>query len=173
MTAVCPRLLPRTCYLPVTRKTQQLRVKPTSEIKFSCPCEALNRSTIQSFERKMQKDHFYSSSLQVNQVIALNLQNHNKFTSCNCRCAAVPTWCLCTHRLIFDRLPCSNSGAAYSCSPVCLEDVRLCLEAEEQTLQGKKSSSLTNINQRGNVAANRRRSLPGTPTRGRQKLSRH
>ncbi|XP_041806349.1 alsin-like isoform X4 [Chelmon rostratus] len=62
----------------------------------------------------------------------------------------------------------NNSGLAvpYSSSPVCLEDVRLCLEAEEQALKGKKSSSLTNINQRGNTAANRRRSLPGTPTRG-------
>ncbi|XP_076603108.1 alsin-like isoform X2 [Chaetodon auriga] len=62
----------------------------------------------------------------------------------------------------------NNSGVAVplSSSPVCLEDVRLCLEAEERALQGKKSSSLTNINQRGNAAANRRRSLPGTPTRG-------
>uniref|UniRef100_A0A8P4G5H2 Alsin n=1 Tax=Dicentrarchus labrax TaxID=13489 RepID=A0A8P4G5H2_DICLA len=62
----------------------------------------------------------------------------------------------------------SNSGVAvpYSSSPVCLEDVRLCLEAENKALQGQKSSSLTNINQKGRVAANRRRSLPGTPTRG-------
>lgn len=70
--------------------------------------------------------------------------------------------------LIFDRLCYSNSGVAapYSSSPVCLEEVRLCLGAEKQGLQGQKSSSLTNINQKGCVAANRRRSLPGTPTRG-------
>ncbi|XP_035532247.1 alsin-like isoform X3 [Morone saxatilis] len=63
----------------------------------------------------------------------------------------------------------NNSGVAlpYSSSPVCLEDVRLCLEAENKALQGQKSSSLTNINQKGIVAANRRLSLPGTPTRGR------
>ncbi|XP_035532248.1 alsin-like isoform X4 [Morone saxatilis] len=62
----------------------------------------------------------------------------------------------------------NNSGVAlpYSSSPVCLEDVRLCLEAENKALQGQKSSSLTNINQKGIVAANRRLSLPGTPTRG-------
>lgn len=56
---------------------------------------------------------------------------------------------------------------AYSSSPVCLEEVRLCLEAEKQALQGQKSISLTNINQKGTPAASRRRSLPGTPTRGR------
>ncbi|XP_042350663.1 alsin-like [Plectropomus leopardus] len=65
----------------------------------------------------------------------------------------------------------TNNGVAvaYSSSPVCLEEVRLCLESEKQTLQGQKSSSLTNINQKGKAAAaaaNRRRSLPGTPTRG-------
>ncbi|XP_074515820.1 alsin-like isoform X1 [Sebastes fasciatus] len=64
----------------------------------------------------------------------------------------------------------NNSGVAvaYSCSPVCLEDVRVSLEAEKQSLQGQKSTSLTNINQKGKAAAaaNRRRSLPGTPTRG-------
>ncbi|XP_070694071.1 alsin-like [Pempheris klunzingeri] len=67
-----------------------------------------------------------------------------------------------------DLLTSSNSGVAvpYSSSPVCLEEIRLCLEAEKQTLQGQKSSSLTNINQKGKAAANRRRSLPGTPTRG-------
>ncbi|XP_027146712.1 alsin isoform X2 [Larimichthys crocea] len=59
----------------------------------------------------------------------------------------------------------NNSGATVS-YPVCLEDVRLCLEAEKQALKGQKSSSLTNINQKGKAAANRRRSLPGTPTRG-------
>ncbi|KAM3608464.1 uncharacterized protein V6R79_026113 [Siganus canaliculatus] len=65
------------------------------------------------------------------------------------------------------RIQVNSSGAddSYSSSPVCSEDVRLCLEEEEQALQGKKSSSLTNINQRGK-AGNRRRSLPGTPTRG-------
>ncbi|XP_029314929.1 alsin-like isoform X3 [Cottoperca gobio] len=62
----------------------------------------------------------------------------------------------------------TNNGAAvpYSSSPVGLEDIRLCLEAEKQALQGQKSTSLTNINQKGKAAANRRRSLPGTPTRG-------
>ncbi|XP_061579794.1 alsin-like isoform X1 [Cololabis saira] len=61
-----------------------------------------------------------------------------------------------------------NSGLAgpYSSSPVCLEEVRLCLEKEKQTLQGQKSSSLTNIHQKGNSAASRRCSLPGTPTHG-------
>lgn len=59
----------------------------------------------------------------------------------------------------------------YSSSPLCLEDVRLCLEAEQQALQGKKSSSLSNINQRGKPAASRRRSLPGTPTRGRNDMN--
>lgn len=67
---------------------------------------------------------------------------------------------------VFDLLPYSNSGATVS-YPVCLEDVRLCLEAEKQALKGQKSSSLTNINQKGKAAANRRRSLPGTPTRGK------
>ncbi|GLD59059.1 alsin-like isoform X3 [Lates japonicus] len=62
----------------------------------------------------------------------------------------------------------NNSGVSgpYSSSPVCLEEVRLCLETEKKALQGQKSSSLTNINQKGNTAANRRRSLPGTPTHG-------
>ncbi|XP_034550228.1 alsin-like isoform X2 [Notolabrus celidotus] len=61
----------------------------------------------------------------------------------------------------------NNSGAdmPYSSSPACLEEVQLFLAAEKQALKGQKSSSLTNINQRGK-AANRRRSLPGTPTRG-------
>ncbi|XP_028249082.1 alsin-like isoform X3 [Parambassis ranga] len=54
----------------------------------------------------------------------------------------------------------------YSSSPVCLEEVRLCLEKEKQALQGQKSSSLTNIYQKGNTATSRRRSLPGTPTHG-------
>uniref|UniRef100_A0A671WV43 Alsin Rho guanine nucleotide exchange factor ALS2 n=1 Tax=Sparus aurata TaxID=8175 RepID=A0A671WV43_SPAAU len=57
-------------------------------------------------------------------------------------------------------------SVSYSSSPVCLEDVRLSLEAEKRALQGQKSSSLTNINQRGKASTNRRRSLPGTPTRG-------
>uniref|UniRef100_A0A8C2ZGV8 Alsin Rho guanine nucleotide exchange factor ALS2 n=1 Tax=Cyclopterus lumpus TaxID=8103 RepID=A0A8C2ZGV8_CYCLU len=56
---------------------------------------------------------------------------------------------------------------AYSSSPVCLEEVRLCLETEKQALQGPKSTSLTNINQKGKAAGHRRRSLPGIPTRGR------
>ncbi|XP_069554738.1 alsin isoform X1 [Brachyistius frenatus] len=62
----------------------------------------------------------------------------------------------------------SNSGGSgpYSSSPVCLEEVRLCLEKEKQALQGQKSSSLTNIHQKGKTAASRRRSLPGTPTHG-------
>ncbi|XP_017279385.1 alsin isoform X2 [Kryptolebias marmoratus] len=53
-----------------------------------------------------------------------------------------------------------------SSSPVCLEEVRLCLEKERLSLQGQKSSSLTNIHQRWKTAAGRRRSLPGTPTHG-------
>uniref|UniRef100_A0AAQ4QXW3 Alsin Rho guanine nucleotide exchange factor ALS2 a n=1 Tax=Gasterosteus aculeatus aculeatus TaxID=481459 RepID=A0AAQ4QXW3_GASAC len=63
----------------------------------------------------------------------------------------------------------SNGVAApYSSSvPVCLEEVRLCLAAEKRALRGPKSTSLTNINQKGKAAANRRRSLPGTPTQGR------
>ncbi|XP_045909587.1 alsin-like isoform X3 [Micropterus dolomieu] len=63
----------------------------------------------------------------------------------------------------------NNSGVAvpYSSSPVCLEEVRLCLEAEKQALQGQKSCSLTNINQTGKSGANLRRSLPGTPICGR------
>ncbi|XP_049905725.1 alsin-like isoform X1 [Epinephelus moara] len=61
----------------------------------------------------------------------------------------------------------NNGGTvAYSSSPVCLDEVRLCVEAEKQTLQGQKSSSLTNINQKGKAATSRRRSLPGTPSRG-------
>ncbi|XP_047457325.1 alsin-like isoform X2 [Mugil cephalus] len=54
----------------------------------------------------------------------------------------------------------------YSSSPVCLEEVRLCLERENQALRGQKSSSLTNIHQKGITATSRRRSLPGTPTHG-------
>uniref|UniRef100_A0A8D3A2Y2 VPS9 domain-containing protein n=1 Tax=Scophthalmus maximus TaxID=52904 RepID=A0A8D3A2Y2_SCOMX len=67
-----------------------------------------------------------------------------------------------------DPLSYSKSGVSgpYSSSPVCLEDVRLCLEAEKKAVQGLKSSSLTNINQKGEKAGNRRRSLPGTPTHG-------
>ncbi|XP_040913014.1 alsin-like isoform X2 [Toxotes jaculatrix] len=62
----------------------------------------------------------------------------------------------------------NNSGVSgpYSSSPVCLEEVRLCLEAEKKALQGQKSSSLTNIHQKGKTAPNRRLSLPGTPTHG-------
>nr|XP_029134559.1 alsin-like isoform X2 [Labrus bergylta] len=59
----------------------------------------------------------------------------------------------------------SSSSIPYSSSPVCLEEVRLFLAGEKQGLQGQKSSSLTNINQKGK-AASRRRSLPGIPTRG-------
>uniref|UniRef100_A0A3P8SXH2 Alsin Rho guanine nucleotide exchange factor ALS2 n=1 Tax=Amphiprion percula TaxID=161767 RepID=A0A3P8SXH2_AMPPE len=75
---------------------------------------------------------------------------------------------LCVSSLIFDLLSYSNSGPSgpYSSSPVCLEEVRLCLEKEKQSLQGQKSSSLTNIHQKGKSAASRRRSLPGTPTHG-------
>ncbi|XP_055360815.1 alsin-like isoform X2 [Betta splendens] len=62
----------------------------------------------------------------------------------------------------------NNSGTSgpYSSSPLGLEEVRLCLQAEKKPLQGQKSSSLTNLNQKGIAAANRRRSLPGTPTHG-------
>ncbi|XP_028292919.1 alsin-like isoform X2 [Gouania willdenowi] len=54
----------------------------------------------------------------------------------------------------------------YSSSPVCVEEVRLCLEKEKLTLKGQKSSSLTNIHQKGKAAQSRRRSHPGTPNRG-------
>ncbi|KAM4561620.1 alsin-like isoform 1-T2 [Fundulus diaphanus] len=60
----------------------------------------------------------------------------------------------------------TNNGRAsgpLSSSPVCLEEIRLCLEKEKQALL---SSSLTNIHQKGNAAAGRRLSLPGTPTHG-------
>ncbi|KAM8856113.1 alsin-like isoform 2-T3 [Spinachia spinachia] len=62
----------------------------------------------------------------------------------------------------------SNNGVAAPCSSsaACLEEVRLSLAAEKPALRGPKSTSLTNINQKGKAAANRRRSLPGTPTRG-------
>uniref|UniRef100_A0A3Q3J027 Alsin-like PH-like domain-containing protein n=1 Tax=Monopterus albus TaxID=43700 RepID=A0A3Q3J027_MONAL len=71
--------------------------------------------------------------------------------------------------LKLDLLSYSNSGVSgtYSSSPVCLEEVRLCVEAERKALQGQKSSSLTNLHQNGQSAANRRRSLPGTPTHGK------
>uniref|UniRef100_A0A3P9LRB6 Uncharacterized protein n=1 Tax=Oryzias latipes TaxID=8090 RepID=A0A3P9LRB6_ORYLA len=48
----------------------------------------------------------------------------------------------------------------YSSSPLCLEEIHL-------SLQSLKSSSLTNIHEKGSSAASRRRSLPGTPTHGR------
>ncbi|KAG7241695.1 hypothetical protein INR49_025160 [Caranx melampygus] len=65
------------------------------------------------------------------------------------------------------------SGPYSSSSPACLDEVRLCLEAEKKALQGQKSSSLTNINQKAKTAANRRRSLPGTPTHGSPRRRRH
>uniref|UniRef100_A0AAQ6IC89 Alsin Rho guanine nucleotide exchange factor ALS2 a n=1 Tax=Anabas testudineus TaxID=64144 RepID=A0AAQ6IC89_ANATE len=75
----------------------------------------------------------------------------------------------CIFSLIFDLLFCSSSGVSgqYSSSAVGLEEVQLCLEAEKTAMQGQKSSSLTNLSQKGKNAANRRRSLPGTPTHGR------
>ncbi|XP_026151072.1 alsin-like isoform X2 [Mastacembelus armatus] len=60
----------------------------------------------------------------------------------------------------------NGMSGPYSFSPGCLE-VRLSQEAEKMGLQGLKSSSLTNLNQKGQTATNRRRSLPGTPTHGR------
>ncbi|XP_005747879.1 alsin-like isoform X1 [Pundamilia nyererei] len=62
----------------------------------------------------------------------------------------------------------NNSGlsGSHSSSPVCLNEVRLCLEKEKPSLQGLKSSSLTNIHQKGKTATSRRSSLPGTPTHG-------
>uniref|UniRef100_A0A3B4GHB0 Alsin-like n=1 Tax=Pundamilia nyererei TaxID=303518 RepID=A0A3B4GHB0_9CICH len=70
--------------------------------------------------------------------------------------------------LTFDLLFHSNSGlsGSHSSSPVCLNEVRLCLEKEKPSLQGLKSSSLTNIHQKGKTATSRRSSLPGTPTHG-------
>lgn len=69
----------------------------------------------------------------------------------------------------FDLLYSSNyaSMQPHSSSPLCVEEVRLCLGAEQQVLQGKKSSSLSNINQWTKAStAGRRRSLPGTPKCG-------
>ncbi|XP_027878027.1 alsin-like isoform X1 [Xiphophorus couchianus] len=61
----------------------------------------------------------------------------------------------------------TNNGVAsapLSSSPVCLEEVRLCVERERQA---PLSCSLTNAHQKGNAAAaSGRRSLPGTPTHG-------
>ncbi|XP_041662616.1 stress-associated endoplasmic reticulum protein 2 isoform X2 [Cheilinus undulatus] len=60
----------------------------------------------------------------------------------------------------------SNSGVLIPCSSsVRVEEVQLCLAEEKQAFQGRKSASLTNVNQR-RKATNRGRSLPGTPTRG-------
>ncbi|XP_024141941.1 alsin isoform X3 [Oryzias melastigma] len=53
----------------------------------------------------------------------------------------------------------SGQSALYSSSPLCLEEIHL-------SLQNVKSSSLTNIHEKGSAAASRRRSLPGTPTHG-------
>uniref|UniRef100_A0A3P9H966 Uncharacterized protein n=1 Tax=Oryzias latipes TaxID=8090 RepID=A0A3P9H966_ORYLA len=66
------------------------------------------------------------------------------------------------HKLIFDLLFRSSIGLSglYSSSPLCLEEIHL-------SLQSLKSSSLTNIHEKGSSAASRRRSLPGTPTHGR------
>ncbi|XP_068185150.1 alsin-like isoform X2 [Antennarius striatus] len=58
----------------------------------------------------------------------------------------------------------SQTSRPYSSSPVCLEDIGLYLETQIHTLQGKKSSSLSNIRQKGKAAGSRRCSLPGTPT---------
>uniref|UniRef100_A0A7N8X3X3 Alsin-like n=1 Tax=Mastacembelus armatus TaxID=205130 RepID=A0A7N8X3X3_9TELE len=66
---------------------------------------------------------------------------------------------------LFDYFSYSGMSGPYSFSPGCLE-VRLSQEAEKMGLQGLKSSSLTNLNQKGQTATNRRRSLPGTPTHG-------
>lgn len=84
----------------------------------------------------------------------------------------IDTLILCALCYQPDPLSYSKSGVSgpYSSSPVCLEDVRLCLEAEKKAVQGLKSSSLTNINQKGEKAGNRRRSLPGTPTHGRNEM---
>ncbi|XP_072253374.1 alsin-like isoform X2 [Leuresthes tenuis] len=72
----------------------------------------------------------------------------------------------CKDDSTFKRQTDSGPSGPYSSSPVCLEEVRLCLEKERQALRGQKSSSLTNIHQKGKTAASRRRSLPGTPTHG-------
>ncbi|XP_067371199.1 alsin-like isoform X3 [Channa argus] len=65
-----------------------------------------------------------------------------------------------------DELSNKSQASNFSSSPLGLEEGRLCLETERKALQGQKSSSLTNLNQKGKTAANRRRSLPGTPTHG-------
>ncbi|PWA31284.1 hypothetical protein CCH79_00002874, partial [Gambusia affinis] len=63
-----------------------------------------------------------------------------------------------------------GSSASLSSSPVCLEEVRLCVERERQALP---SCSLTNAHQKRNAAASGRRSLPGTPTHGTTGRGRH
>uniref|UniRef100_A0AAX7SRJ5 Alsin Rho guanine nucleotide exchange factor ALS2 a n=1 Tax=Astatotilapia calliptera TaxID=8154 RepID=A0AAX7SRJ5_ASTCA len=89
--------------------------------------------------------------------------NRNKYTPCQDVC-----YLQGISSLTFDLLFHSNSGlsGSHSSSPVCLNEVRLCLEKEKPSLQGLKSSSLTNIHQKGKTATSRRSSLPGTPTHG-------
>uniref|UniRef100_A0A669CCL0 Alsin Rho guanine nucleotide exchange factor ALS2 n=1 Tax=Oreochromis niloticus TaxID=8128 RepID=A0A669CCL0_ORENI len=89
--------------------------------------------------------------------------NRNKYTPYQDVC-----YLQCISSLTFDLLFHSNSGlsGSHSSSPVCLNEVRLCLEKEKRSLQGLKSSSLTNIYQKGKTATSRRSSLPGTPTHG-------
>ncbi|XP_029967900.1 alsin isoform X2 [Salarias fasciatus] len=60
----------------------------------------------------------------------------------------------------------NNNSGSYSSSPVCLDEVRLCLEQEKQALQRQKSVSLTNIHQKRNTPSKSRRSHPGTPPHG-------
>ncbi|KAM3862238.1 alsin-like [Diretmus argenteus] len=48
---------------------------------------------------------------------------------------------------------------------MCVEEVRVCVR-EDEVLWGKKSSSLTDINQEEKLGGNRRSSLPGPPAHG-------
>lgn len=58
----------------------------------------------------------------------------------------------------------TNHFGPYTSSPVCVEEVRLCLREQSQSLYVESCSSLTDIREKR--AENRRRSLPGTPSRG-------
>lgn len=66
----------------------------------------------------------------------------------------------------------SNFGVTLPCSSssLCLDDVRLCLESGLQVQPGKKLSSLSNKPYKAKSAGTRRHSVPGTPTRGKNRV---
>uniref|UniRef100_A0A3Q0QV80 Alsin Rho guanine nucleotide exchange factor ALS2 a n=1 Tax=Amphilophus citrinellus TaxID=61819 RepID=A0A3Q0QV80_AMPCI len=113
---------------------------------------------------KMILKYFVGLRISVSKLCPRPAKNEQLLTNAD----AHPTNLQCISSLTFDLLSHSNSGmsGSHSSSPVCLDEVRLCLEKEKSALQGLKSSSLTNIHQKGKTAASRRRSLPGTPTHG-------